>query len=283
MTIKTTKYLNFAPEEIDWEVPQAIEHPPAISNQFEGLFDGFFWAIGIGVAGFFLLGILALIFPIQLEDSQPQEVQKVQQPSANRPVIVKTIQIDGVTIQLDREGNAYGLPEYLEFGNSTSPMRVFDAPGGRFIRVFPPNTPFVITKHTYETHWRWVTNFDRVSGFVNFQAPGFPGNAPQPPPEPKPATTNGPVFVKTLNINGMTAGLTQDGSMYGPIPIEYRFGYNMQPMQVFNAPGGKVTAVFPSKTPFVITRVPVQAHWRWVANFDGTQGYTTFKPSVLSD
>ena len=224
-----------------------------------------------------------MIFSPQPQHSQSQQVQEIhqqpseQKPAAHRPVIVKTIEVDGVTIQLDREGNAYGsLPEHLYFADSAYPLRVFDAPAGRFVRVFPPKTPFIATTHTYQTHWKWITNFDRISGFVNFQAP--PENEP-----PGPTTSNGPVFVKTLNINGMTAGLTQDGSMYGPIPIEFRFGYNMQPLQIFDAPGGRISAVFPPKTAFVITRNPVQANWRWIINFDDVQGFTTFKPSVFPD
>lgn len=294
MSIKTDKYLNFAPEEVEWddpqvpiEHPQEIERPPAIQNQFEGFIDRSFWAIGIGVCGMYLLGILTFISSAQLQDSQPQQAQEeVHQPPAqeparaNRPVIVKTIEVDGVTIQLDQNGDAWGtLPEHLEFSESTYPLRILDAPGGRFIRVFPTGTPFITTAHTYQTYWKWITNFDRVSGYTDFQPPGSPENKPPPGP----ATPSGPVFVKTLTINGLTAVVTQDGSMYGPIPIEYRFGYNMQPLQIFDEPGGRVKTVYPPKTPFIITREPIQTHWRWIADFDGAHGYTTFIPSVLSD
>ncbi len=184
MSIETDDELNFLPDEVEW----AAEYPPAIHNQVEGIVPAIHNRVeGIGtevflvgalmVAGFFLLVFLDMIFSPQLEDSRPQQVQKIQQPpeqkpaTANRPVFPKALLIDGMIAQLDQNGNTYGsLPKHLEFGHNTSPMRVFDTPGGRRVTaVFPTDSRFLITKPANQSPWRLVINFDGVQGFTTIE------------------------------------------------------------------------------------------------------------------
>jgi len=201
MTIETDNELNFSPEEVEWGVNQAIERPQVgppvpILKQIIYAFVTVFLIGAASLAVPVVLELFNLGIPLVPQEGEHQQAQEIQQPinrrtiaqqvnkpipqpirkpkpvSTNRPVFIKTLQIDGMTARLDKDGNVYGpLPEHLGFGHNMSPMRVFDTPGGRVTAVFPTGTLFVITKHTYQTHWRWVVNFDGHQGYARF-SPG---------------------------------------------------------------------------------------------------------------